>query len=63
MVRKKYTEEYIIAVLKESEDGAKTGGTLSQIRDERRHLLQLESQIGRPFRQRTQDLRSVEDEG
>ena len=45
MARKRYTEEQIIAVLSEAEAGAKTGELCRRARDERRHLLQVESQV------------------
>ena len=44
MKAKKYTEEQIIAVLKEGEPGP-SWGSLPQIRHERRHLLQLEGEV------------------
>jgi hypothetical protein len=44
MVRKKYTEEQIITVFR---GGGRRQGRrfLSEVRDERRHLLQMEGQI------------------
>ena len=45
MKAKRFTEEQIIAVLKEADAGAKTQGSVSAARDLRADLLQLESQV------------------
>ena len=55
MARKRYTEEQIIAVLNEAEAGAKTGGVVSQARHERRHLLQVESQVRWAYAERVEE--------
>ena len=51
MARRRYTEEQIIAVLKEGEAGRQSRRPLPQIWDQRRHLLQLEGQVRRAHRQ------------
>ena len=55
MAGKRYTEEQIIGVLNEAEAGAKTGELWPQSRHERRHLLQVESQVRRADVERVEE--------
>jgi len=56
---KRYTEEQIIAVLKEGEAGAKICRSLSKIRHERSLLLQLEDQVCRNDGQRLETAEGI----
>ena len=53
MVRKKFTEEQIIAVLREAEAGAKTTELCRKYG--MRHLLQLEGEVRRPHPERAEE--------
>ena len=59
MVRRKYTEEQIIAVLKEGEAGASVAELCRKHGMSERELLQLEGKIRRPHRQRTQETKGT----
>ena len=54
MVRKRYTEEQIIAVLNEAEAGARTAD-LCRKHGKRCHFLQLEGQVRGPDGKRVQE--------
>jgi putative transposase len=63
MKAKKYTEEQIIAVLREAEADANVINLCRKYRDERRYLLQLEGKIRWSHRQRIEKfLKALEDE-
>ena len=55
MARKRYTEEQIIGVLNEAEARGQDRGAVPQSRHERRHLLQVESQVRRADVERVEE--------
>ena len=61
MARKRYTEEQNIGVLTRQRQGPDRGA-VPQSRHERRHLLQVESQVRRADVERVEEAKSIEEE-